>query len=541
MPMVLSFPAWFTWLSFMKFDLIARFWIAKSSYVFRGSLKSTLTKPSSCFTLNRVCLKQTELKLFMYELIKQRFNKVVPRVDFCSLRYSEERSEILTVRQNIAEPPSRRSDKGIMVTVIDKGGLGYAATSDLSESGLREAIARAQQWAESSQGKMTIDFSTVTMPHEQGEYTSVVEKAWESLSLADKLDMLHRETAECKRDDNIVDWQALLWSVQAEQWYLTNEGGEIQQTTQYLMPNLRVVANKGVETQSRTFGGHGYGRQGGLEILDHVGFIGKGRQLAEEALQLLSAPNCPSDKMDIVLAPDQMMLQIHESIGHPLELDRILGDERNYAGTSFVTLEMFGHYQYGSPLLNVTFDPTRLEQLASYRFDDEGLPAKKVYIIRDGILQTPLGGVMSQARTGLSGVANARATSWNRPPIDRMANLNVEPGNSSFDEMIRSVERGIFMQTNRSWSIDDSRNKFQFGCEWGQLIEKGKLTQLVKNPNYRGISATFWRHLKQVGNIDTFEVLGVPFCGKGEPNQVIRVGHASPTCVFADVDVFGGV
>jgi predicted Zn-dependent protease len=296
-----------------------------------------------------------------------------------------------------------------------------------------------------------------------------------------------------------------------------------------------------VETQYRTFGESTYARQGGLEILDQIGFMGQGEKLAEEALQLLAAPNCPTKNMAIMLAPDQMMLQIHESIGHPLELDRILGDERNYAGTSFVTLDMFGHYQYGSPLLNVTFDPTLSEQVASYGFDDEGLSAEKTYIIREGILTTPLGGVMSQARANLSGVANARAISWNRPPIDRMANLNVEPGESTFDEMLGSIEQGIFMETNLSWSIDDSRNKFQFGCERGQLIENGELTQVVKNPNYRGISATFWRNLKKVGNQDTFQVLGVPYCGKCEPNQVIRVGHASPVCVFSDVDVFGGV
>ncbi|MDY6994306.1 MAG: TldD/PmbA family protein, partial [Pseudomonadota bacterium] len=214
------------------------------------------------------------------------------------------------------------------------------------------------------------------------------------------------------------------------------------------------------------------------------------------------------------------------------------GDERNYAGTSFVTLDMFGHYLYGSELLNITYDPTPLAQFATYGFDDEGLAAEKTYIIRNGILTTPLGGALSQARAGLPGVANARATSWNRPPIDRMANLNLEPGNSRLEEMLQAVERGILMKTNLSWSIDDSRNKFQFGCEWGQMIEQGELTQVVKNPNYRGISATFWRNLQQVGN--TQELFGLPFCGKGEPNQVIRVGHASPYCLFAQVDVFGG-
>jgi predicted Zn-dependent protease len=244
--------------------------------------------------------------------------------------------------------------------------------------------------------------------------------------------------------------------------------------------------------------------------------------------------------MDLLLMPDQMMLQIHESIGHPLELDRILGDERNYAGTSFVTRDMFGHYRYGSPLLNVTFDPTLPQELASYAYDDEGTVAEKVWLIRDGILERPLGGHLSQLRSGLPGTANARASGWNRPPIDRMANLNVEPGASTLAAMIAAVERGVLMRTNVSWSIDDSRNKFQFGCEWGELIENGRITHVVKNPNYRGVSSTFWRSLAQVGNADTFEVHGTLYCGKGEPNQAIDVGHAAPPCLFSGVEVFGG-
>ena len=235
-----------------------------------------------------------------------------------------------------------------------------------------------------------------------------------------------------------------------------------------------------------------------------------------------------------------MMLQVHESIGHPLELDRILGDERNFAGTSFVTLDMFGAYRYGSDLLNVTHDPTRAHQYASYGWDDDGLRAEKQFLIRNGILERPLGGSVSQARAGIAGVANTRASSWNRAPIDRMANLNIEPGTSSLDALIAGVKLGVMMRTNVSWSIDDSRNKFQFGCEWGRVIRQGKLAEVVKNPNYRGISATFWRSLSGVGDESTYEVMGTPFCGKGEPSQVIRVGHASPACRFSNVEVFGG-
>ncbi|MEE8435961.1 MAG: TldD/PmbA family protein, partial [bacterium] len=211
----------------------------------------------------------------------------------------------------------------------------------------------------------------------------------------------------------------------------------------------------------------------------------------------------------------------------------------NYAGTSFVTPDMFGSYRYGSSLLNVTFDPDVPGETASYRFDDDGSEAGKEFLIQDGILLRPLGGAISQARGGLPGVANSRAEGWNRPPIDRMANINLEPGGDSLDQLIGQVERGVLMDTNRSWSIDDSRNKFQFGCELGRLIEDGELQGIVRDPGYRGISATFWRSLSGVGNPDTLEVLGLGSCGKGEPNQIVSTGHAAPACKFHDVEVFG--
>ena len=280
--------------------------------------------------------------------------------------------------------------------------------------------------------------------------------------------------------------------------------------------------------------------QGGLERLAQVGFRMDAQRVAEEALALLDAPECPAGTRDLLLMPSQMTLQIHESIGHPLELDRILGDERNYAGTSFVTPDMFGSYRYGSELLSVTFDPGVPGELASAVADDEGTPAERQYLIRNGLLERPLGGRLSQARAGLPGVATARASTWDRPPIDRMANLNLEPGSASLADLIARVERGVLMDTNRSWSIDDSRNKFQFGCELGRLIEEGELKGLVRNPGYRGISASFWRSLAGVGDASTLEVRGVYTCGKGEPNQSIQVGHASPPALFRAVEVFGG-
>jgi len=476
----------------------------------------------------------------MYERIEERFRQVTPAVDFCALRWVSERSEFLVVRQNVLQPVVTSEDSGAMLTVYDGGGMGYAATSDLSLSGLRHATEQARDWAQQSAGHSVVDFTKIMPDPPHGEYASPELLPWHSMPLSEKIDLLRTECARLKTDDRIVDWDASLWYTEMDTLYLTADGGRVRQLFRYIVPMLSVTANIGAETQTRTFGGRGYCRQGGLEVLEQLGFRTAAPRLAAEALQLLRAPNCPSGTMDVLLAPDQMILQIHESIGHPLELDRILGDERNYAGTSFVTPEMFGSYRYGSNLLNITFDPTRAEELASYGFDDEGQPARREYLIQHGILQRALGGLTSQVRADIPGVSNARACSWNRPPIDRMANLNLEPGNASLDDMIAGVERGVYMQTNCSWSIDDSRNKFQFGCEWGQLIEDGKLTTVVKKPNYRGISATFWRSLKMVGNLSTFTVMGTPNCGKGEPNQVIRVGHASPACLFANVEVFGG-
>ena len=471
----------------------------------------------------------------MTDVLRSRSKFLRSRAPFWSLRGVEETREVLAVRQDIVEPPKLALDRGVMMSAIVDGGCGYCATSDTSIEGLQAALDRATAWAQATSSSSVHRFVPGDMPAPRGE--RIAPAAAVTLSRSELYDLLADECRDARLDARIVERYAALELREVEQIYLTNTGGEVRQRFTYSVPYLHAAANRETETQIRSFA---HAQQGGLENLRRSGFVGCGRRVAEEALELLLAPNCPSGRMDLLLMPDQMMLQIHESIGHPLELDRILGDERNYAGTSFVTPDMFGHYRYGSPLLNVTFDPTIPEEIASYAFDDEGERASKAWLIRDGMLERPLGGRISQLRSGLPGTANARAGAWNRPPIDRMANLNVEPGSSALDEMIGSIRRGVLMRTNVSWSIDDSRNKFQFGCERGELIEDGEVKGVVRNPNYRGVSADFWRSLRMVGNRDTFEVHGTLYCGKGEPNQVIHVGHAAPACLFGDVEVFGG-
>jgi predicted Zn-dependent protease len=475
-----------------------------------------------------------------FQYVINMFKQLVPAVEFWSLRLVADGHETLNVRENIVQPPRLGQSRGAHITLINNGGIGYAATSQLTEAGLRHALEQALRWSECNARYALFNTTDIPRPTRSGVYQSQVREPWNDTSLNDKLSLLQEINHALKIDDCIVDWQAHLTRRDSETLLLTSDGIEIEQSFHYLLPGFAAVANRGTQTQSRSGGGWGSSFQGGLELLANYGFPEAAQQVAEEAIALLEAPECPDGRQSLLLMPSQMMLQIHESIGHPLELDRILGDERNYAGTSFVTPEMFGNYQYGSDLLNVTFDPELAHEAASYAFDDEGTHAERSFLIRDGVLERPLGGAVSQARAAMAGTANARACDWNRPAIDRMANLNLEPGDSSLAELIASTERGVLMETNKSWSIDDSRNKFQFGCELGRLIEDGELKGIVRNPNYRGISATFWRNLAGVGNGTTFQIWGTPYCGKGEPNQAIQVGHASPACLFHDVEVFGG-
>ena len=473
----------------------------------------------------------------MESQIEKYFQELMPTVEFISLRFINETSEKIEVRKDKLQPLSCNYDQGVMITISHEGGTGYAATSNLSRQGIQDAIQLAQKWSKTTSLYKKSNYAPESVAPTKLTYNSQQSRPWAATPLKTKINWLLEISHAVPKRPEIVNWQVGLDHTTYNSLYLTNHGTRIHQQQSFVFPSILTFANRSSETIRRSFADRPL--QGGLETVDPTQLKEKAIKLSLQAIELLDSEHCPSGKKELLLAPDQMMLQIHESIGHPLELDRILGDERNYAGTSFVNQEMFGTYQYGSELLNVTYDPTNPLGLASYGADDDGLKASKEIIIEKGLLKRPLGGSKSQQRGSLKGVACSRASSWNRPPIDRMANLNIESGDSPLDDMIQGIEDGIYMETNQSWSIDDSRNKFQFGCELGQIIKNGERKQLVKLPSYRGVSATFWRNLKAVGNENTREVHGTPYCGKGEPNQMIRVGHTSPACLFSNVDVFG--
>ncbi len=468
-------------------------------------------------------------------------NTLKTSADWVGLRQVCETTTTRYVRDGHPQSNHRHHTQGIMVEVLAQGQFGYAATSHLDLNSLQIAVDRAYQQALATAPWATHAFTPAVRPRAVGEYLSAIAKPSDLLSVADLTALLIQVCATLKVSDQIVKTAALAQAIETEHRFVSSNGSDVYQRFLSINTDYSATAQDGTLIQQRSDNG-GMARcyQAGVEVLDPQQVLNRAQRIGEQALELLQAPECPTTTTTLVLAPDQMMLQIHESVGHPLELDRILGDERNYAGSSFVKLTDFGTLTYGSPLMNVTFDPTVSGQLASYAFDDGGTPATREYVIQSGRLLRGLGSLESQVRAQVPGVANLRSASWNRPPIDRMANLNLEPGETPFADMIGSIESGIYMESNSSWSIDDYRNKFQFGCEYARRIENGQLTQTLRNPNYRGITQQFWGNLAQVGDGSTLEMYGTPFCGKGEPNQSIRVGHAAPVCAFTNIEVFGG-
>ena len=462
-------------------------------------------------------------------------------VDWVGMRHVREITTERFIRDGKPQANDTSKTEGVMVEVLANGQFGYAATGRLDPESLQAAAQMARAQAIQASRYAVFRFSTQQRPQVTTQYDSPVLRPLASLKAGELNDTLVKISEKLKISPKIIRTEAYARLVEMETHFVSSNGSDARQSFQMITSDFQATAQDGNVVQKRTDGGlRGRSYQGGWEFLFTDDLWARVQKVGEQALELLAASECPTETTNLVIMPDQMMLQIHESIGHPLEIDRILGDERNYAGWSFVNLEDFGKLQYGSNLMNVTFDPTVRTEYASYAFDDTGTPSTREFLIRDGLLERGLGGLESQARSGIKGVANQRASSWNRAPIDRMANINLEFGASSMEDIIGGIDSGILMESNRSWSIDDFRNKFQFGCEFGRRIRSGKLAEVVRNPNYRGVTVPFWRSLRKVGDRSTVGLYGTPYCGKGEPNQAIRVGHSSPVCLFENVEVFGG-
>ena len=325
---------------------------------------------------------------------------------------------------------------------------------------------------------------------------------------------------------------------ETEKYLVSSQGHEIHQRLVESGGGMDATAVGETETQRRSYPqSTGDYRTGGYEVVREFDLPGNAGRIAEEAVALLSAPACPSGEMDLILESSQLALQIHESVGHAIELDRILGWEAAFAGTSFLDLGELGRFRYGSELMNVVADATIPGALATFGYDDEGTAAQRVDIVRDGVWVGVLSGRDSAHLAGLPPGGMVRADGFNRLPMVRMTNVGLLPGDSSLEEIISETRSGVLMSTNRSWSIDDKRLNFQFGCELGWEVTDGKLGRMVRNPTYTGITPRFWGSLDMLAGPEEWRPWGTPNCGKGQPIQIGHTGHPASPARFRGVRV----
>lgn len=447
-------------------------------------------------------------------------------------------SESVSARNQVVETVGRQESAGVGVRALVGSSWGFFAAGDLTTAAGRRAGHQAAETARSSARAPGPPVSLAPVAPAQDHWDSPCRQDPLAVSLAIKGDLVAAITATMAGVAGVAVAEAATTVWDTRKWLVSSQGHRISQHVVECGAQMSATAVGDDETQRRTFPGiqGQYGTRG-WELVEGLDLPGHAGALAEEAVALLSAPACPAGVTDLILGSGQVALQIHESVGHAVEVDRILGWEAAFAGTSFLDLGQLGTLRYGSEIMTITADATIPGAMGSFGYDDEGTPASSVDIVRDGRWVGVLSGRDSAAAAGLAPGGMVRAESWNRLPMVRMTNVGLLAGESSLEEMIADTDDGIYMDTNRSWSIDDRRLNFQFGCEVAREVKAGKLGRLVRNPTYTGITPQFWASLDRLGGPDELVVWATPNCGKGQPVQGGHTGHPAVPARFRGVRV----
>jgi len=457
--------------------------------------------------------------------------------DYADIRHIElEEEEIKTEDQEV-QSINNRTDTGAGIRVMINGAWGFAATSDLDN--LEQTALKAIRIADASSKVNRNPLELAEKEIRDDFYETPVEKDPFKVDLNEKLELLLKAEKKMVESADLFQTGGSLSFRKEKKIYCDSEGSYLVQKLYESGGGITAKA-VGDDLQVRNYpcGFGGNYSKAGYEFIEELDLAGHAREIAREAEALTEAEEIPAGEYDLVIDSSQMTLQIHESIGHPIELDRVFGSEAAFAGTSFLKPEMLGEFKYGSEIINVVADATCPGGLGSFGYDDEGVPAQKVKIIEDGILENFLTSRETALELDQSSGGAALADGWSKLPLIRMTNINLEPGDHEFDELIAGIEYGFYLKNNRSWSIDDLRLNFQFGCEIAYEIKAGELTgKIYKNPVYTGSTPEFWRSCDGIAGEEDWQLYGVPNCGKGEPMQSGHVGHGSAPARFRNVEM----
>ncbi len=446
--------------------------------------------------------------------------------------------ELISVKNEEVEVAHSHEDMGVGVRIIAEGAWGFSSTNRLDEKSLQNCAWRAVQVAKSSAGVRKYPVELAPEPAHRDEWVRPVEVDPFEVDRAEKLKLLTDCSKEMLREGVRVARATLVFE-RDTQVFANNSGSLIRQVLTESGGSLYALAVDEGNTQVRTYPCTiWHDIQGkGWETIEERDLPGNAPRVASEAMQLLSARPCPEMTTDAIIAPNELALQIHESVGHPVEADRILGHEADFAGTSFIDPDMLGELQFGSEKVNLFADPTLPGSRISYRYDDEGVEARRVDLVRDGVLVGLTTSRESAHELGMDRSAGCmRANNFDHIPLVRMPNVSLEPGDISREDLIASTERGILLDQNRSWSIDDRRLNFQFGSEVGWLIEDGQITEMVRDPIYADITPEFWSKCDAIADRDDWRIVGYA-CGKGTPSQDGRVAHGCSHARFSGLKV----
>jgi TldD protein len=459
---------------------------------------------------------------------------------YADVRVTDTATQSLSVRNGVVEGVSSSSSFGFGIRVVAGGAWGFAASSEVTD----EAAARvARQAVAIARASATVGVRPIVLsplePHTD-TWNGPCETDPFTVSTEDKLQALFDADAAMRAQAGIALAKGQMSFIRGRKTFASSEGAFIEQEWVESAAGITCYAIGDGDVVTRSYpNSHGGGCfQGGWETIAALDLAGNAPRIAEQAAGLLTAPLCPAATTTLVLDGSQLALQVHESIGHPTELDRVLGDEAAFAGTSWVAPGDLDALRYGSPAVTVTADATQPGSIGSFGYDDEGVPARREYLVRDGILTGFLSSRESAAAIERESSGAMRADGWARTPIVRMTTVSLEPGDGgTLEDLIAGTDEGVYMQVNDSWSIDDKRLNFQFGCEIGWEIKGGKLGRMLRNPDYTGITPQFWGSCDAVCSESEWKVWGVDNCGKGEPMQVAHVGHGTAPARFRGVRI----
>ena len=465
---------------------------------------------------------------------------------YADIRIVRRESQDIGVKNGVVQALSLETDFGFGVRVVADGAWGFASSNRLEPEEVDRVTARAVEIARASARVKEADIEIGPPEVHVDQYRTPIEIDPFEVSLEAKIDVLLAADKEARAVTGVALAEGTMGFLKESKTFASSEGSFIEQTIVESGLGIVVRAVGEGDMQQRSYP-NSFGRhQGtaGYEFVEAWDLPSHARRTAEEAVALLSAPQCPSGVKTVILDGPQLALQVHESCGHPIELDRVFGTEAAFAGTSFLTPEKFGSFRYGSDVVNLVSDAVTPTGLGTYGYDDEGVPGQKTGIVCNGIFvgyltsretASQLRALRSEAPERSNGAM--RADGWNRVPIIRMNNVSLMPGEWTLDDLIADTDDGIYMLTNKSWSIDDRRLNFQFGTELGYEIKNGKLGRMVKNATYTGITPRFWGGCDAVCNVDHWNVWGTANCGKGQPGQVAHTGHGTAPARFRNVQV----